>query len=296
MGVMQNIDWAAVGNWFVGIPLRITIIVVLAIVLRWLVHRALRGMENKALARGAANQQSRVDRLVTDVTGVHAARRKQRAQTTASVLRSLSSLVIFTLAGLMVLAELGLPLGPLVAGAGIGGVALGFGAQSLVKDFLSGIFMIVEDQYGVGDWVDLGEVSGSVEEVTLRVTRIRDWQGTVWFVRNGEILRVGNLSQGWAMAIVDFPLAYDADPSEAIPILTRVAEEAYAEPEWADVLLETPNVVGVESMTPGVVQLRILGKTKANQQWGIQRELRKRGKEALDDAGIKGAPPVVSNP
>lgn len=286
---MPNIDWEAVGTWFVGVPLRITLIILIAIVARWLAHRAIRKMEATALARGEANQRSRVDRMFADVTGLHRERRRQRARTTASVLRSVTTFAIGIVALLMVMSDLGMPLGPLLASAGVGGVALGFGAQSLIKDFLSGIFMIIEDQYGVGDEINVGEVSGTVEEITLRVTRIRDWQGTVWFVRNGEILRVGNLSQGWALAIVDFPLAYSEDPAKAIPVLSAAVTDMRGEPIWADVLLEEPRVVGVESIAAGAVQLRVLAKTQANQQWGVQRELRQRGKAALDQAGIKGA-------
>ena len=123
-----------------------------------------------------------------------------------AILKSTSTFVIFTLALLTVMATVGLPLGPLLASAGVGGVALGFGAQSLVKDFLSGIFMILEDQYGVGDVIDTGEAVGTVEDVTLRVTRLRDASGIVWYVRNGEIVRIGNRSQGWSTALVDIPV------------------------------------------------------------------------------------------
>ena len=139
-------------------------------------------------------------------------RRVQRAATMGTLLKSIVSGVVFTVVTLMFIAELGYDIAPLIASAGIIGVALGFGSQALVKDFLSGIFMIFEDQYGVGDVVDLGEASGTVEAVSLRVTRLRDVNGTVWYVRNGEILRVGNMSQNWARTVLDVTVGYTRGP------------------------------------------------------------------------------------
>ena len=138
-------------------------------------------------------------------------RRVQRAATMGTLLKSIVSGVVFTVIALMFISELGYDIAPLIASAGIIGVALGFGSQALVKDFLSGIFMIFEDQYGVGDVVDLGEASGTVEAVSLRVTRLRDVNGTVWYVRNGEILRVGNMSQNWARTVLDVTVGYTED-------------------------------------------------------------------------------------
>ena len=157
-------------------------------------------------------------------------RYEQRISTVASLLRNLTSIVVGVVVVLTFMAVFDIPLAPLLASAGVGGIALAFGAQSLVKDFLSGIFMIMEDQYGVGDLIDTGEVRGTVEEVGLRVTRVRDATGTVWYVRNGEILKLGNQSQGWSTAIIDVPVAYDEDAGKVMGILEEVATEIDARP------------------------------------------------------------------
>ena len=189
------------------------------------------------------------------------ARRAQRARTIGSVLRSIASVVVLVTAAIMVLAEFGVALGPILASAGIVGIAIGFGAQNLVRDFLSGMFMLLEDQYGVGDVVDLGEASGTVEAVGLRITTVRDLAGTVWYVRNGEILRVGNKSQGYAVAVIDLPLAHSADVDEVTEIVTRVATERVAEADLADDVLEPPEVLGVERVGPEGFTFRVTVRT-----------------------------------
>jgi small-conductance mechanosensitive channel len=166
-------------------------------------------------------------------------------------------------------------------------VALGFGAQSLVKDFLSGIFMIVEDQYGVGDVIDTGEAIGEVEDVTLRVTRLRDGNGVVWYIRNGEIVRIGNRSQGWSTAIVDTAVAYDEDIDRAITVMREVVHQMDQDPAWQGRLLEEPTVVGVESIAAGAVTVRIIAKCAPNENFPVQREIRERLKVALDRSGIR---------
>ncbi len=215
-------------------------------------------------------------------------RQRQRVETLGSVLRSIATVVIGIVAALMIGDQLGLNMAPVLASAGVGGVALGFGAQSLVKDFLSGIFMLAEDQYGVGDIIDTGEAVGEVEEVSLRVTRLRDAQGVIWYVRNGEIVRVANRSQGWSTATVDIPVAYDESPEKVISVLREAMESMDADPAWDDKLLEEPHVVGVESVTGGTMTIRILAKCAPNQHWGVQREIRERGLTALAAAQIRG--------
>ncbi|WP_255574626.1 mechanosensitive ion channel family protein [Austwickia sp. TVS 96-490-7B] len=221
-------------------------------------------------------------------------RQRQRVETLGSVLRSIATIVILTIAILMIGEQLGLNMAPLLASAGVGGVALGFGAQSLVKDFLSGIFMLAEDQYGVGDFIDAGVASGTVEEVTLRVTRLRDVQGVIWYIRNGEITRVANKSQGWSTAIVDIPVAYDESPERVITVLAEAMKGLDGDPEWEDVLMERPKVMGVESVSGGTMSIRILARCAPNEHWGAQREIRERGLTACVAAGIRG--PVVIGP
>jgi small conductance mechanosensitive channel len=220
-------------------------------------------------------------------TGAVSLRAAARAQTLGAVLRSVASFVIWTIAFITILGELGINLGPLVAGAGLAGVALGFGAQSLVKDFLAGIFMLIEDQYGVGDVIDVGEASGTVEAVTLRTTRLRDVNGTVWHVPNGQILRVGNMSQQWARALLDVSVAYGADLDEAQRIIKEVADALWREDAWRGQILEEPEVWGVEDIGPDGVIIRLVVKTLPAKQWSAMRELRSRLKVALDEAGIE---------
>jgi small-conductance mechanosensitive channel len=210
------------------------------------------------------------------------------------VLGSLITAVVYGIAVLMVLGEFNLNLAPLLASAGVAGVALGFGAQSLVKDFLSGIFMLLEDQYGVGDIVDTGDAVGTVEEVTLRITKLRDPSGVAWYVRNGEIVRIANKSQGWSTAVVDLPVSYAEDVERVIAIITTVVGEVYADPQWHDTMIEPPTVAGVEQITGTTVTIRVFAKTLTDQQWGVQREIRERAKVAFDAAGVRA--PVVFPP
>ena len=189
------------------------------------------------------------------------------------------------------LGELGVNLGPLIAAAGIAGVALGFGAQSLVKDFLAGIFILVEDQYGVGDIIDIGEVSGTlvtgtVEGVSLRATRLRSTNGTVWHVPNGTILRVGNMSQQWARALLDVSVVYGSDLDQAQAVIKRAADELWQDPAWSDEVLEEPELWGVENLAPEGVTIRLVVKTQPAEQFRVLRELRARIKAALDAVGV----------
>jgi small conductance mechanosensitive channel len=214
-------------------------------------------------------------------------RRVQRAETVGALLKSIASFGIWTLAALMALGTLGLDLGPLIAGAGIVGVAVGFGSQNLVRDFISGIFMLMEDQYGVGDVVDAGPATGTVEGVGLRTTRLRDVDGTLWHIPNGEIRRVGNRSQGWARALVDVEVAYSTDLDDATRTIERVAHELYVDERWASRILEQPEVWGVEELGPGGIRVRLVAKTRPLEQWKVARELRARLKVAFDRAGIE---------
>jgi small-conductance mechanosensitive channel len=214
-------------------------------------------------------------------------RRIQRADALGALLKSVASGVIWTVAAFMVLGAFGVNLGPLIAGAGIVGVALGFGSQALVRDFLSGIFMLVEDQYGVGDIIDAGEAAGVVEGVGLRTTRIRDVNGTLWHLPNGEIQRVGNMSQEWARTLLDVGVSYGTDIDQAAGIILDVATRMAAEDDYVPAFLDEPEIWGVERLGPDSVDIRLVVKTKPGDQWGIGRELRRRIKLAFDAAGIE---------
>ena len=250
---------------------RIVIVVAIAFVATQLVRRAIR-----RFVEGVRNR-------TTDALSPRAA---QRAETLGALLRSIASFVIWTIAALTVLGELGINLGPLIAGAGIVGIALGFGAQNLVRDFLSGIFMLIEDQYGVGDTIDVGPASGVVEGVSLRTTRIRDVEGNVWHVPNGTIQWVANMSQQWARALVDVDVSVDSDPDAATTVLLDAATTLAADPVWGVEFLEPPEVWGVERLGPDGYTVRLAAKVRHGSQWKVARELRARIGTALDGAGI----------
>ena len=218
---------------------------------------------------------------------IHLERGRQRAETLGAVLRSGASLIIFTIAAFMALAEFDVNLGPLIASAGIVGIALGFGAQSLVRDFLTGIFMLVEDQYGVGDIVDVGEAAGVVEEVKLRTTKIRDVNGTLWHIPNGEIHRVANKSQEWARAVLDVEVSYDTDIAHAMRVIKRVADSVWEDALDHATVLEEPEIWGVETFGASSIAIRLVLKVEPSEQFAVAREVRRRLKIAFDEEGIE---------
>ncbi|HET6706090.1 mechanosensitive ion channel family protein [Amycolatopsis sp.] len=290
---LTNNQWlAGSANWLITKPVKILMIVVIAFVVRMLVRRLINRVTTLPKTGGKLPSMLRPlrERAPEVLGSAVIERRRQRAKTIGSVLKSMSTFLIYGLAFILVLGELGIDLGPIIASAGIIGVAIGFGAQNLVKDFLSGIFMMVEDQYGVGDVVDVGEASGTVESVGLRITTLRDVKGTVWYVRNGEVLRVGNSSQGFAVALVDVPLSYTADVERATTVLAEAAVAATESDALKDNVLEPPEMLGVESVTPEGLSLRLTVKVRPGKQWAVQRALRAQLLAALEEAGFE--PPL----
>ena len=302
----NNDHLARSADWLIAKPVTILLIIAVALVIRFLINRAITRLtsttsEGRVPVLLRPLRERAPDALRAAAGPLLSERRSQRARTIGSVLRSLTSFIVLGIAFVLVLGELGINLAPIIASAGIVGVALGFGAQNLVKDFLSGIFMMLEDQYGVGDVVDLGEASGVVEAVGLRVTTLRDVSGTVWYARNGEVVRVGNKSQGYAVAVVDLPLAHTADLAKASELAAVVSAETTASPELAEHVMEPPVVLGIESVTADTVTLRLTVKVRAGQQWAVQRALHAAIKAAFDKAGISapypsGRPPTVTMP
>lgn len=266
--------------------------VVLALV-RWMIGRTVRSVvEGTTQVRSHARRlmlRGGVDPGPSDPLAT--ARRVQRAETMGSVLRSAAALVV----GIIVLTVIAniydWDLAPVLASAGVAGVALGFGAQTLVKDLLSGLFMLVEDQYGVGDVIDVGEVSGTVESVGLRVTQVRDLQGTLWYVRNGEILRVGNKTQGWSRALVEVRIGPEADPDTAVALLRQAAEALAADESVGPLLLDTADVTAFEDLSGESVMLRVMVKTIPAQQWAVQRALRAQIQRTFGAGGVALALP-----
>lgn len=220
-------------------------------------------------------------------------RRRQRAGTITAVMRSALAVLIIVVAVGSFLSLLGLPLATLFASAGIAGVALGFGAQSLVKDVLAGTFMLLEDQYGVGDVVDLGEARGTVEEFGLRTTRIRSLDGTVWYVPNGQIQRVGNMTRLWSRALIEVRLAYDTDLDAArTALLESVAAAREADPLVDSAILSGPEIPGVESLEYDAVVMRVLLQVTPGKQWTVMRAVRIEMRKTLAEHGVKIAVPL----
>jgi moderate conductance mechanosensitive channel len=257
----------------VHLALRIAFVLVLALLLRAGAQRLIR----KATARATA------DTGPTDrAHALFRERRRQRASALGSILRNAASVTIFSIAAVIIIGDMGLNLAPVLASAGVLGVAVGFGAQNLVQDFLAGIFMLLEDQYGVGDVIDVSGITGTVEAVSLRITSIRDVNGVVWHIRNGTIKRAGNESQGWARAVIDFPVGHDQDIAKVRDVMHTAATQMWREPEWREAMLEQPEVWGVQALSSDSVLMRLVAKTASPSQWDVARELRARLKIAMD--------------
>jgi moderate conductance mechanosensitive channel len=224
------------------------------------------------------------------------ARRAQRARTVGSVIGNAATILIFGTAFTMALGQVGVNLAPVLASAGVLGLAVGFGAQNLVRDFLSGIFMLLEDQYGIGDTVDLGEARGTVEKITLRTTVLRGQDGTVWHVPNGEVVRVGNQSQLWSVAVLDITVAPTADIEQTSRIVAVTAERLTTSEDYAADVISPPEMLGVESIRPEATTLRLLVKTKPGSHLKLQRALRVEILRELTNAGVPFPAPYGTLP
>jgi moderate conductance mechanosensitive channel len=276
---------ARAADWLVAKPFKIVLILLLGYVLNRLAQR----LVSRFVLR-VADESSLL------ATGPLGERARQRTETLGVVMRSMLKAVLGIIVALLILGEIGIQLGPLLAGAGIVGVAIGFGSQTLVRDFLSGMFMLIEDQFGVGDIIDVGEATGTVEGVSLRTTRLRAVDGTVWHVPNGEIRRVGNKSQDWSRALLDVEVAYDSDIGVVSDIIKRIGDEVRGDPVFGASILDEPEVWGVEYVGNGRVQIRTVVRTRPSDQWRVMREMRQRIKQAFDEAGVHAAPPVWGPP
>jgi small conductance mechanosensitive channel len=265
-------------------------LVAVGLIVRWVLQRLVDRLISRAESGVLPQKVGRISLGSSGPFGTSvnpgSTRRVQRTRALGSLLKSLVSGVVFAVIVTMVMSEVGVDIAPIIASAGIIGIALGFGAQSLVSDFLSGIFMIFEDQYGVGDVVDLGEAVGTVEAVSLRITRVRDVNGTVWYVRNGEIVRVGNQSQNWARTVLDISVAYDEDLAKVQRVLREVAHDLWEDDDFQGLVIEQPEVWGVESLGVDGIVVRVTLKTAPMEQWGIARAMRERIKARFEHEGI----------
>ncbi len=296
----QNQLVARGADWFVTRP----IVAILILIVAALVNRWLRKLITATIVKVAARERlanSAFERVGLDAPNVLAPltttdpRTEQRGETLAVVARAVVSVVVWSVAMLMILGVFNINLGPLLAGAGIAGIALGLGAQSLVRDCISGFFIILEDQYAIGDEVDLGEAAGVVETITLRATTLRAPDGTMWSVPNGAIVRVGNQSKLWSRALLDVTVWYESDVDKAVALMTKVSAEVCALPEFADVVLDEPTVLGVQRMGPDGVVLRVVVRTAPGAQWTLMRALRLALKAAFEESGVlmhRPTPPI----
>jgi small conductance mechanosensitive channel len=265
--------------FIVTVPVKIVLIVIGALVLNRIVRRGIRRLTSR-LGTATAEHGEAV------VTERSVERAEERATTVGSLLRSLSTAVIYGCALIMILSVMGISIVPVIASAGVLGLAIGFGAQSVVEDLLRGVFMLAEDQFGVGDRIDVGAVNGHVERVTLRTTVIRDPAGTLWHVPNSQIDRVANEAQKTSRATVDIGVSYLADLDEAMSVLERAAQDAAGD-EWSELVARPPEVAGVQELTDDSVVIRVNVWVDAGERRRFERHLRRRLKEALDAAQLE---------
>jgi small conductance mechanosensitive channel len=279
------------------VAIKLVAVLIIAVLLLFLVRISVKRFVNSAIKRAQARapEIGRRAENTEDLSQIVMEQRTvQRSKAVGQIVRSVLSLLIWSVTAILFLSILGINVTPVLASAGVAGVAIGFGAQTLIKDFLAGIFIIFEDQYGIGDIVDLGPAVGTVEEVGLRITRLRDLGGVVWYVRNGEILRVANRSQGWTLAIVDVPVAYNEDLERVRQVVEKVGQEMLDDPQYIGQLLGTPTYAGVEQVSGDAVFLRIVAKTAPDQPIQMARIIREKLKMAFDQAGIRV--PVLARP
>ena len=287
-------QWQAFGELLAKKAGTLVALVVIGLIAQFLLHRLIDRLVRRA-EEGVLPDRLTNGRLGRSTTEPPpgSTRRVQRAKTMGTLLKSITSGIIAAIVVTMMLSAVGLNIGPILASAGILGVALGFGSQTLVKDFLSGIFMIFQDQYGVGDVVDMGEgLSGTIEAVSLRVTRMRDTNGTVWYVRNGELYRVGNMSQNWARAVLDVQVSAREDLTHVRRVLEDVIHDLWEDDDYDGVVIEEPEIWGIEAITPDAITLRVALKTAPMEQWRVARVLRARIKSRFDHEGIQAPYPT----
>lgn len=291
--IAKDISEGASDLWsfLVGVPFKILMIILTALIVLLLVRKLIKKITEKLASEPEANWLNSSDRAkaLLAVNPLANARRAQRSRTIGSVLRSVASIAVGAIAILLILDQLSVNIAPLLASAGVVGVAVGFGAQSLVKDFLSGIFLIMEDQYGVGDKVQIGDVNGTVESIALRITKVRDAEGTLWYLRNGDVLKVGNKTHGWAVAAVEVKVPYSADLEVVRDALDEASSRVKMDKISAAALRGPVAVSGIESMSANALALKVTVKTLPAKQWEVARALRENIRTVFTERSIEMA-------
>lgn len=282
--------WVNVEAFFLsplGTLVSIALIIVGAVIAAWLMHFVIRRIVNQIVS-GVKKNQGAEDTQALNVSPLAAVRLVQRTRTLGTVLGNMVNVTVVIVAIVLIVNEINENIiGSLALLTAALGAGLGFGAQNIVKDVLNGLFMVMEDQLGVGDVVDLGPATGVVERVGIRITQVRDVNGTLWFVRNGEILRVGNMSQGWARVIIDLAIPYDADVEAVQDRMLDAASSLAQDPKWRSRILERPELWGIESISEEALVIRLVVKTRPPAKDDVARELRSRLKGATDAMGIQ---------
>lgn len=229
----------------------------------------------------------RMEKIVEDDDSSTVSDQEQRAQTLGQTLQNAGQILIYIIAGTMVLRELGLDIGPILAGVGVVGLAVGFGAQTLIKDMITGFFILLENQFRVGDTVQVGDITGNVEKMTLRATFLRDLNGTLHVIPNGEIRTLANQTKDWSRAVVNVGVSYDTDLDQALQVLQDVGRDLREDAAFARLVLEDPVAIGPLEFGDSAITVRLMVKTGPGQQWRVARELRRRIKEAFDREDIE---------
>lgn len=286
MEKLIDVDAIFAGPW--GVPLRIVLIIVIAIVVRIVLLFVINRVVDRIVNGVKKRQGSQDTQMIATSSPLTAVRIVQRTRTLGSVLNNIVSSLVVIVSLLLIVtsidANITSSFALITAALGAG---LGFGAQNIVKDVLNGLFIVAEDQLGVGDVVDTGFATGVVESVGIRVTRLRDVNGTVWFIRNGEIIRVGNMSQGWSRVIIDLAVPYDADVEAVQVKMLATAVELSTTTKWRPLIVEKPEIWGIESISGDAIVIRLVTKVRPGSKDDVARELRGRLKSALDQMGIK---------
>jgi small conductance mechanosensitive channel len=293
LAVLTHEQWRSLGELLARRSGALVALIIIGLIVQFVLHRLIDKLVSKAEEGVLPDRISQAAFGRSEDPSPGSTRRVQRAKTLGGLLKSITTGVIAAIVVTMMLSVVGLDIGPILASAGIVGVALGFGSQTLVKDFLSGVFLIFEDQYGVGDVVDMGEnLSGTVEAVSLRVTRLRDTNGTVWYVRNGELYRVGNMSQNWARTVLDVEVSAREDIPRVRRVLGDVLHDIWQDDEFDHVIIEEPEIWGIQAITADSITLRVTLKTAPMEQWRVARVLRERIKARFDHERIMAPHPT----
>jgi small conductance mechanosensitive channel len=269
-GTIMEVFIELTKEWFLNHAIPIFLIIIIA----WIARKVL----NIAISRFEKRFEQK---------GIVSSEQEKRAKTLIGIVSTSISVVIYVTAIMMVITECGVNIGPLLAGAGIAGLAIGFGAQSLVKDVISGFFLLMEDQIRVGDVANIAGIGGLVEAINLRTTRLRDLEGRVHIIPNGSITVATNLTRDWSRALIEIGVAYKENVDNVIAVLEKVGEELRNDPAFKEVIIEPMTVLGLDSFGDSSVNIRLYFKTLPIKQWEVAREFRKRVKRAFDENGIE---------